>query len=238
MRFSKKKIIVQAIITSIIGALDFASTRPGGAIEALQMPTPPDWELLKDNCKKEEEGWTSCTSKTTRTALFGKPADTNGRTRHIAYTLLKRDFKGPDIEIKTEMLVQSIFDCKTSKSYSKFVATRIDLGLGKGWRSSTPQSEWKEINTDNLDTNDMLKFCPTRAGYQRIGVVQLDTKNVITNGSVTNIRGISENGNEEYVLSIDCKGLLYGIDERPRKPIAQGTAVAEMHKRFCRAKNK
>lgn len=220
------------LVVSIVGAIGLTSIRPGIATEALLMPTPPKWELFYDDCKRGEDATYTCYFHKIGRQLFGKPADASGNTRHIAFSVIKSD-----VPSKAEILVQTIYNCKTGISYQKFVAGRLDYGNGNGWEVATPQSEWKAVSSSVLKKDFMPEFCPSRAGYQRVGGLQIDTKNIISNGGIVNIRGFNEKSEKEYVLSIDCKSLLFGVNSKPSRPISPRSIGEDMYNKFCRARN-
>jgi hypothetical protein len=214
------------------GLVVFANT--ADALEIQPKPLPPAWELLNGSCKSHEGGWTICTPSFDRyKALVGKSADATGNKRHIMYAVHKQELTGEKATVKTELLEQLVFDCKARKAFKRFVGSRIDIGGGKGWERIiwSSNDKWKEASSVHAK---MIRTCPAFDGYQRLGEAQVDLKNTISSDKNININGITDSG-VKYVMTIDCKNLVFGINSAPRKPIVPGSLGSELHSRLCKA---
>lgn len=78
--------------------------------------------------------------------------------------------------------------------------------------------------------------CPLRPGYSRVGNSILDLRNVVRNNDRVNISGYEFD--KEYLLTLDCRRLTFGIDEEPKTPIPPGSVVLEAYKKICLASRK
>ena len=200
------------------------------------MPLPIQWDLISRNCKKQDEGWSICIDRTEQSkSLMGKAANTSGDLRHIFYGIHRKDIQTREYLIKTDLLEQTVFDCKDGQGYKRYIGSRVDLGMGAGWTAPkwSPQEKWSKSSLKDLDF--LYSFCPVKAGYKRYGSIQVDTKNVVKNESFVNTRAILGNG-EEVIVSIDCKRLLYGVNNSPTKPIPPKSPAEEIFKKTCPAR--
>jgi hypothetical protein len=78
--------------------------------------------------------------------------------------------------------------------------------------------------------------CPLRPGYSRVGSIILDLRNVVRNSDRANVRGYEFD--KDYLLSLDCRRLTFGIDEEPKTLIPPGSSALEAYKKICLASRK
>ena len=132
--------------------------------------------------------------------------------------------------------------CSDGLLYYKRIAERWS---GKGIKSVS--SDWKKLDlTKNFpgDPGSMINNahitskarCPVRPGYSRVANSILDLQNVVRNSDRANVRGYIFD--KDYLLTLDCRRLTFGIDEEPKMPIPPGSVASEAYKKICLASRK
>ena len=132
--------------------------------------------------------------------------------------------------------------CADGLNYSKSIAERW-TGKGieyasSGWKKLDLAKEYpgdaEKLNSNSSNLANLL--CPLRPGFSKVGNTNLDLRSVIRNNDRANVRGYLLD--KDYLLTLDCRRLTFGIDAEPKIPISPNSGASEAFKKICVASRK
>ena len=225
----KRLLLAPFLFVLIAGCNTSKATSP---IKEIEIPSINDFE----NCKatgNEKDSFVEFKCREKNIDFFLSKIEPN--VIHISFSLYEERSKVDDK--KVYIIDQFALDCKNKESLRRFVSAGFSIG-GKATETKEvlKNTDWDRVKITNEDAFAIKVFkkaCPPKKGYEKINTTQFDFKNILKSGNRRNISAF--NGwDYEYLLTLDCKKMLFGIDKEPQKPIRPKSLSAEVYKRVCK----
>lgn len=130
---------------------------------------------------------------------------------------------------------QLAWDCKKSIEVSRVQSVNVYRN-GKLIDSKKPEEWEKDRTSSNGKPNPVAlaaqSKCPTKAGYQRFGKMQVDVSGAMRSNELVNAK-VLDNKGDTFTITINCKKMLIGIESEADTPISPGSTGSLLYKALC-----
>tara|TARA_B100000242_G_C42962588_1_gene446485 strand:- start:269 stop:946 length:678 start_codon:yes stop_codon:yes gene_type:complete len=153
---------------------------------------------------------------------------------HVAFFLRKAvsELYGTTLYTTEQMLL----DCENKEVIKKTIDFKeTKNGISNNLRIKNPSGKGIKVTKSKKDKTArelIQKHCPVRKGYERIGTIQYDFKNILKRGKLRNVSSF-DGWDWDFTTTIDCKKMIFGINDQPDTPIQPKSLGYSVFKKVC-----